>query len=444
MHVPELKHYRYMRRRSNRKFLAAGISAFVMLGSTSAASAQDASTQHTSPREDIKYDLLAQKLREHGIHTLVTSNVESPEIQSSIELAQSPSNGATGSSSIVLSANASSTPSTAASILETYGTLPPVSDINRSSTPFIGYPITSDDALANESLANTQGEGTSSESVEYTIDPTLQGSLDLLLESAEALAQDIPLQDSVAPNELAPIMSAPERSTPTLEFAQETSQDAQDIQDGQEGSTDDLPEPSEEQDGIDGVAPADETPTGEIPSEEATVEEDQEEGNEFDIDSEVLTEAAALIAPPPDYLNSNPNPLYFPTEPEEVEIVGNQPITLEQALALARQNSRDLQTAILQFERAQADLRVERAARIPTLTVTSDITHQDLNPALEATDVFGNPVDSDDNTTTLNGSVQIDYDLFTSGSRNASIRAAERAVRLQELQIEVVTEELGM
>ncbi|MGL5192920.1 MAG: hypothetical protein ACRC8Y_04895, partial [Chroococcales cyanobacterium] len=41
----------------------------------------------------------------------------------------------------------------------------------------------------------------------------------------------------------------------------------------------------------------------------------------------------------PEYLTPNPNPLQFPTESDEVEIVGTQPLTLEQALQIAEQNS---------------------------------------------------------------------------------------------------------
>ena len=71
----------------------------------------------------------------------------------------------------------------------------------------------------------------------------------------------------------------------------------------------------------------------------------------------------------PDYLNPNPNPLQFPTKPQEVRIQGTVPITLAQALELARRNNRDLQVAILQLERSRSALRESQAALFPTLGI---------------------------------------------------------------------------
>ena len=76
----------------------------------------------------------------------------------------------------------------------------------------------------------------------------------------------------------------------------------------------------------------------------------------------------------PNNLNPNPNPLQFPTKPEEVTLQGNQPITLAQALELARRNNRDLQVSLLELERAQAALREAQAALFPTVDVSTDIT----------------------------------------------------------------------
>ncbi|MGH7997951.1 MAG: TolC family protein, partial [Brasilonema sp.] len=64
----------------------------------------------------------------------------------------------------------------------------------------------------------------------------------------------------------------------------------------------------------------------------------------------------------PDYLKSNPNPLQFPTKPEEVRIQGTQPITLAQALEIARRNNQDLQTSLLTVESRRAALRERQAA----------------------------------------------------------------------------------
>ncbi|NJL46995.1 MAG: TolC family protein [Leptolyngbyaceae cyanobacterium SM2_5_2] len=70
---------------------------------------------------------------------------------------------------------------------------------------------------------------------------------------------------------------------------------------------------------------------------------------------------------PPDYLTPNPNPLLLPTQPEEVEILGTQPISLETAVELAYRNSEQLRIALLQLERSREGLRAEQALLYPTV-----------------------------------------------------------------------------
>jgi OMF family outer membrane factor len=144
----------------------------------------------------------------------------------------------------------------------------------------------------------------------------------------------------------------------------------------------------------------------------------------------------------PEYLNPLPNPLQYPTQVPEVDVVGTQPITLDQAIELARRNNRDLQDALLTLEQSQAALREQRAANLPTLDAFSSLTTQDTDSAVQPTDIFGNPTQQDTVTNTFSAGLEINYDLFTSGRRSSLIRAAEEQVRLQELQIEVISEEL--
>jgi len=75
----------------------------------------------------------------------------------------------------------------------------------------------------------------------------------------------------------------------------------------------------------------------------------------------------------PSYLNPNPNPLQFPTMPSEVRIRGTQPITLAQALAIARRNNRSLQVAQLTLERSRAALRQAQAALYPTVNLSATL-----------------------------------------------------------------------
>ncbi len=128
----------------------------------------------------------------------------------------------------------------------------------------------------------------------------------------------------------------------------------------------------------------------------------------------------------PDFLNPNPNPLLVPTRPEEVKIQRTQPITLAEALELAKRNNRDLQVSILELERSRSALRESQAVMFPNVDVLTGLTNRG--------DGFtGNASQS---STSFNGEARINYDLFTSGNRRAIIRAAEEQLRIDELDVE--------
>ncbi|MEH1943863.1 MAG: TolC family protein [Nostoc sp.] len=136
----------------------------------------------------------------------------------------------------------------------------------------------------------------------------------------------------------------------------------------------------------------------------------------------------------PDYLNPSPNPLQFPTKPEEVRIQRTVPITLAQALELAKRNNRDLQVAILQLERSRSALRESQAALFPTLDINSSLTNSGNG--------FTN--NSSQGRTSFNGSVQLNYDLSTSGNRLAAIRAAEEQLRVDQFNVESQSLTIGL
>ena len=142
--------------------------------------------------------------------------------------------------------------------------------------------------------------------------------------------------------------------------------------------------------------------------------------------------------PAPSFLDPNPNPLQFPTKPEEVRIQSTQPITLQQALELANRNNRQLQISQLELERSRAALREAQADEYPTLSTQLGLVNQGrgfLDPG-------GPQFDPESSSTTaLSGTVQLGYDLYTSGRRSATIQAAEGQVRFNELDVERLTEE---
>ncbi len=152
--------------------------------------------------------------------------------------------------------------------------------------------------------------------------------------------------------------------------------------------------------------------------------------------------AQAPAIAPPDSLNPSPNPLATPTRPQQVQTTNTQAITLEQALELARRNNRQLQAAQLELERNRAAEREAQGAFYPTLSAGANLTFQDAQGS--ALDQLTGRGPSDPIDTTVSGTLQLNYDLFTSGRRNAALRAAEGQTRFQELQVETVREQLRL
>ncbi|HBQ98585.1 MULTISPECIES: TolC family protein [unclassified Roseofilum] len=147
----------------------------------------------------------------------------------------------------------------------------------------------------------------------------------------------------------------------------------------------------------------------------------------------------------PLYLDPSPNPLLFPTDPSEVAIEGTQPLTLKQAIDLARRNNIELQQSKLQLERSQAQLRQALAANLPTLTFQSGLQRsQSANSEISARNTDTALGDPDSPTNSLTGTVEVRYDLLTSGLRSANIKAAEKQVQFNALQVEVIEEQIRL
>lgn len=160
------------------------------------------------------------------------------------------------------------------------------------------------------------------------------------------------------------------------------------------------------------------------------------------IESPAPTAAASSF---PESLEPDPNPLFFPTTPDEVRIRETQTITLQQAVDLARRNNRQLYSAELELERNRALLREAQAAELPTVTAQGSLDVQENPNGGSDTNPFDGVDRVEDNvTTTLGGGLRVDYDVFTSGQRSSTIRAREEQVRLQQLQVEVLGEQLRL
>lgn len=151
-----------------------------------------------------------------------------------------------------------------------------------------------------------------------------------------------------------------------------------------------------------------------------------------------------------DLLSPNANPLQIPSRPEEVEVIATQPITLEQAVQLAYRNNPDLQVALLELEQRREVLREARAALYPSLAVSG--TLEGVNSADSAVTSIMTPFGNftvpfglrEELRVALSGQVELVYEFYSSGKRDASIQAAEGQIRLAELEVERRQNELGI
>lgn len=145
----------------------------------------------------------------------------------------------------------------------------------------------------------------------------------------------------------------------------------------------------------------------------------------------------------PEALDAPANPLLFPTQPAEVEVIGQQPLSLEQVIELAYRNDPDFQVALLELQRSQAALDEARAALLPRVTAGADFTAREGGGGGGVTLPDGGQNGAgagNDGGSTINyvlgGNVELSYNLFTSGQRAAQIAIAERGVRRSELELE--------
>jgi outer membrane factor, OMF family len=162
--------------------------------------------------------------------------------------------------------------------------------------------------------------------------------------------------------------------------------------------------------------------------------------------------------PSTDPLNPSPNPLSFPTQADEVEVGSEQPITLEQAIKIALKNNKEIEEARIQVERSEAVLREARAALYPTLDLESGFSYGDdgllLDNAVEQEARNDDPDVTDEeieefidaegiptSSFTFSNGLGLNYNIYDSGQRGATIRSAEKELRTTELELERIVEE---
>ena len=140
------------------------------------------------------------------------------------------------------------------------------------------------------------------------------------------------------------------------------------------------------------------------------------------------------ISPTLDRVKLQSDLLERPTSPERVRSQPPQPLTLQQALELAQQTNWELQIAAESLKRSQADLQQARATLLPTLSAQTTLANNRT-----ASDRLDNLEFLSEDATSgslIEGSLELNYDLFTAGKRAAQIRAAQEQVRHDQLELE--------
>ena len=226
----------------------------------------------------------------------------------------------------------------------------------------------------------------------------------LLAQASPAEAEDVPAEDLPALEDAPP-------SDALVEDVEDVPAEDNPVEDGSEVN----PEETESE------AAGEDANLNPLDLEEAEAEPE-------DAPVEPIPDDAELDAVP-DVLTSDPNPLSVPVLRDEVEIERDPVVTLEEAIQLAYRNNQTLQASLLQLEQAEAAVDEARAALLPSVAVQSALSNQQSNTV---------------DTTNLNTSLILDYDLLTGGRRKASIRAAELQREVSALAVEIQQEQLRL
>lgn len=161
-----------------------------------------------------------------------------------------------------------------------------------------------------------------------------------------------------------------------------------------------------------------------------------------------IIKPAELPIPNTTKLNPNSNPLSLPTQASEVEVNIQQPITLQQATELALKNNREIQEARIEVERSSVILREAKAELLPTFDLGSGLNYTDDafldSTAEQSIDDGVDELQADNSETNrfeFNTDLTLSYDIYDGGFRRANISSAEKELRSDELNLEVVVEQ---
>ncbi|MGY6529087.1 MAG: TolC family protein [Cyanobacterium sp.] len=124
--------------------------------------------------------------------------------------------------------------------------------------------------------------------------------------------------------------------------------------------------------------------------------------------------------------------LLRPSQPQEVRIEGLTPITLEEVLAIALENNRNLQRAKLELQRSNESLRAAQAQERVFVDGNADASLS----GNQTSGLFGNT-----HTFGAGAGVEVGYRLSTGGRISATINRAQEEIRFSQLEVDKITQD---
>jgi outer membrane protein TolC len=153
------------------------------------------------------------------------------------------------------------------------------------------------------------------------------------------------------------------------------------------------------------------------------------------ISSNKLAQNTPPTAPTPPIPNNGskiklPNELILPNTGGQVQITGQQAITLPQAVDIAFRNNRQIQAARLIVNRAQTGVREAQSAQALQVGLTGGLQNQGSPLIIGTQSQFGSTTGTD-----AQGALQATYNILSAGRNQSSVRAAEEQVLFDRLDL---------
>ncbi|NJK35245.1 MAG: TolC family protein [Oscillatoriales cyanobacterium SM2_2_1] len=137
-------------------------------------------------------------------------------------------------------------------------------------------------------------------------------------------------------------------------------------------------------------------------------------------------------------------PLVVPKLPAQVRPERSQGVSLTEVLELAGRTNRTIQDARIAVARLQAEVRESESARSPSITARLDYTFNDSASARLSNIASPPGISRDTISQPLNGSLQLDYNIFSAGGVDANIRVQESRLRIAETELNRVTQQVRL